>query len=110
MLSRLIRRSDHDAFKGNECPYNCVVYHPEKDYIITGDWKGLLKIWDLTSLERKAILRGNKASIQDLKLAPDASIVISGDILGTVCVFNGKYLYVYLGDIHKPRGQNFGYF
>ena len=87
-----IRRSDHDAFKGNECPYNCVVYHPEKDYIITGDWKGLLKIWDLTSLERKAILRGNKASIQDLKLAPDASIVISGDILGTVCVFNGKYL------------------
>ena len=53
-----------------------MVYHPEKDYIITGDWKGLLKIWDLTSKERKAILRGNKASIQDLKVCLGLTILI----------------------------------
>ena len=43
-------------------------------------------------MERKAILRGHKGSIQDLKLAPDASKVVSADILGTVCVFDGKFL------------------
>ena len=76
----------------NESPYNCVVYHPEKDFIITGDWNGNLKIWDLTSLERKAILRGHKNSIQDLKLASNASIVVSADILGIVCVFDGEFI------------------
>ena len=43
-------------------------------------------------MERKAILRGHKNSIQDLKLASNASIVVSADILGIVCVFDGKYI------------------
>jgi telomerase protein component 1 len=78
------------ALKQSVCPYNCVVFHPEKDYIVTGDWKGLVKVWDLTNLERKAILRGHEAPIQDVKLTSDATRVISVDIRGMVCIFDGK--------------------
>ena len=86
------------SLRPNDCPYNCLAYHPERDYVITGDWNGLLKIFDLTSLERKAILRGchEGASIQDLKMASDASLIISADIHGIICIFDGK-----LFDVHQ---------
>ena len=51
-------------------PLNTVEYHPEKDYIVTGGWDKVLKVYDLNELERKAVLRGHEKSIQCLKINP----------------------------------------
>ena len=78
------------SLKVSSCPYNCVAYHPDKDYIITGDWEGLVKVWDLTSGLRKAVLRGHHSSVQAIVIASEATKVISADIDGKVCLFEGE--------------------
>ena len=80
------------TLKPGPCPYNCVAFHPEKDFVVIGDWEGLVKVWNLTSFERKAVLRGHEASIQDVKISSDANRIISVDLKGLVCVFEGNCL------------------
>ena len=79
-------------------PYNCVAYHPEKDYIVTGDWKGLVKVYNLTSKERKAVLRGHQGSVQDVVISTDGRKIASVDITGLVCVFEGMLCLNLQGD------------
>lgn len=79
------------SLRMNSSPYNCVVYHPFKDYIVTGDWNGILKFWDLTSLKCKKSLQKSKGSIQAVQLSPDASVVASIDIYGLVRLFEGLF-------------------
>ena len=80
------------SLKVSSCPYNCVAYHPDKDYVMTGDWLGLVKVWDLTSGTRKAVLRGHQSSVQAIVISSDATKVISADIDGKVCIFEGKLI------------------
>ena len=76
--------------------FNCVAYHPHKDSIITGNWKGEVQIWDLVSLKEEAKLEAGAAatvahqscsSIQDVQITLDTSKVVTVDIKGQVCVF-----------------------
>ncbi len=53
-------------------------------------WDGVCKVWNLTSFERKAVLRGHEASVQDVKISSDASRIVSVDLKGLVCVFEGN--------------------
>lgn len=87
------------TLKLNSSPYNCVAYHPFKDYIVTGDWKGSLRFWDLTSLKCKKLLEKSKGSIQAVELSANASVVACLDIYGLVCLFEGLYqLYLKVGE------------
>ena len=74
----------------NQRPLNCVAYHPDKDYIIVGGWEGLLKIYDLNTHERKAILRGHRQSIQSVEISRDARRIVSCGIDGTCKVFDSQ--------------------
>ncbi len=67
-------------------------YHPEKDCVVVGGWDGVLKVYDLTSLERKAILRGHGASssIQAIRLTRDARRIFSCNLDGFVRVFDSQ--------------------
>ena len=82
------------TLKPGPCPYNCVAFHPEKDFVVIGDWEGLVKVWNLTSFERKAVLRGHEASVQDVKISSDASRIVSVDLNGVVCVFEGNFSFL----------------
>ena len=74
----------------NQRPLNCVAYHPDKDYIIVGGWEGRLKIYDLNTHERKAILRGHRQSIQSVEISRDARRIASCGIDGTCKVFDSQ--------------------
>ena len=74
----------------NQRPLNCVAYHPDKDYIIVGGWEGLLKIYDLNTHERKAILRGHGQSIQSVEISRDARRIASCGIDGTCKVYDSQ--------------------
>ena len=74
----------------NQRPLNCVAYHPDKDYVVVGGWEGLLKIYDLSSLERKAILRGHKQSVQSVALSRDARRIVSCSMDGTCKTFDSQ--------------------
>ncbi len=81
------------TLKSNDCPLSCVEFHPEKDFVLLGDWRGKIKVWDLTTCKRKAILQDNKGSIQDLKMSMDGQKIASLDISGTLCIFEGTTLH-----------------
>ncbi len=61
-------RQETSCIRQKNGPMNAVEYHPEKDCIVVGNWEGLLKIYDITSLERKAVLRGHQSSVQAVSL------------------------------------------
>ena len=73
-----------------ESPFNCVAHHPDKDFVITGDFSGLVKIWDLTKVEKRAVLRGHTSSVQCVALSWDARNIASSSINGDLIVFDGS--------------------
>ena len=72
----------------NPRPLNCVAYHPDKDFIIVGGWEGLLKIYDLNTHERKAILRGHGQSVRAVEISRDARRIVSCGMDGACKVFD----------------------
>ena len=72
-----------------EVPFTCVAHHPDKDFVITGSFDGLVKIWDLTKVERRAVLRGHKSSVQCVALSWDARNIASGSITGDIIIHDG---------------------
>ena len=74
----------------NPRPLNCVAYHPDKDFIIVGGWEGLLKIYDLNTHERKAILRGHGQSIRGVEISRDARRIVSCGMDGACKVFDSQ--------------------
>ena len=47
---------------GDNKPINCVEYHPHKEFVVTGGWRGKIIIWDLVKLEKRAVLHGGPIS------------------------------------------------
>ena len=47
---------------GETRPINCVEYHPYKEFVVTGGWRGKIIIWDLVKLEKRAVLHGGPIS------------------------------------------------
>ena len=46
------------TIRGEPRPINCIVYHPLKEFVVTGGWGGNIVIWDLVKLEKRAVLHG----------------------------------------------------
>ena len=47
---------------GDTRPINCAEYHPYKEFVVTGGWRGKIIIWDLVKLEKRAVLHGGPIS------------------------------------------------
>lgn len=85
-------RSHHEisSLKLNASPFNCAAYFPGKDSIVTGDWEGTLKVFDLTTSKMDKVLLSGKGSIQDVQIS--GQFIACVDIGGLVNIFEGLFI------------------
>ncbi|XP_064629950.1 telomerase protein component 1-like [Lineus longissimus] len=93
---RLWKVDDGSLISGHikdDCPFNCVAFHPELETVVTGGWDATLKIWDVYfkgGNPKKGILRGHNTSVRDVRFSPSGRHLASAALDGEVRLWSAS--------------------
>ncbi|MCS6851211.1 MAG: protein kinase [Gemmataceae bacterium] len=68
----------------------CLVYDPKGRWLISGGSDALVRLWDATTLEERAVLSGHASEIRSLAVTPDGRILASADADGSLRLWELK--------------------
>src|SRR5262249_52863752 len=63
------------TLKAHDCGLLCAAVSPDDRFLVTADRKGVVKVWDLASLQPIATLAGHTDEVQRAVFSPDGSIL-----------------------------------
>nr|XP_018666965.1 telomerase protein component 1 isoform X1 [Ciona intestinalis] len=75
--SKPVKRDVIKSIHTNDFVPNCSALHPVMRKVAIGLWDASIRIWDLTSWKRVAVLRGSKASVTSLVYSPCGTYLMS---------------------------------
>src|SRR5262249_14714121 len=72
-----------------ESPAGAVSFSPDGKYLVVGDYKGRLNVWDTTHWLDEGVVRGHPGGIMWLKYAAKGNLLASAGWDGAVKLWNG---------------------
>uniref|UniRef100_T1J3Q8 NACHT domain-containing protein n=1 Tax=Strigamia maritima TaxID=126957 RepID=T1J3Q8_STRMM len=72
-------------------PISCCVMHPTRNDIAVGLWDGSVRIWNLISLKRTAILHGHKTSVSSISLSTCGKYLASSSLDGEIILRSSRH-------------------
>ena len=67
---------------------NFVAFSPNRDTLATANWDDTVSLWNVTTGELTATLKGHTAPVQSIDFSPDGNTLASGSSDGTVCLWD----------------------
>jgi WD40 repeat protein len=75
------------SFAGHKGAVLCIAFAPNHDPLATGGEDRTVRLWDVTTRQEQAVLRGHGARVERLAFAPSGKALASGDAEGVVKVW-----------------------
>ena len=65
-----------------------VVFSPDSRWLVSGNWNGLVTVWDVATGKRVADLRAHTTTITGIAFSPDGKTLATASEDGTVCLWD----------------------
>jgi WD40 repeat protein len=65
------------TLRGHSAPVEAVAFSPDDDRLATGDWDGVIWVWDTTAHRPVLAFRGHSTAISSVEFGPDGRQVVS---------------------------------
>lgn len=58
-------------------PVNCLDFHPSKPHVAAGLWDASIRIWDVQTFKRLAVIRGHQKAVSSLQFSSCGNYIVS---------------------------------
>ena len=83
-----VEENKHATISSDGAELSTVAYVPNTSLVVSGDVAGEVRLWDVESLRRGALIGLCDGQVTSIRVSSDGHRVAAGTLLGQVCVFD----------------------